>query len=203
MKSVFLLFAFTILSAATFGQEYRLSGGLHEVSNPGITVAGDFDKDGKPDKAVMVQDMSGGVFLAVFLSSYNGGSKPFLMPWEDGVGYGLSYNKDVLTLSSCFGNGRFCKTLKFKYYARLKNMRLIGYDEESFGNAAHEGAYVKTVNLLTNSYDIRQYRWSEKKQSDETYFTTTQHISCAVITLENISGKTMEMLENIGSKYIQ
>ena len=40
-------------------------------------------------------------------------------------------------------------TYKFKYYPNLKNMRLIGYDEESFGNANHDGAYSKSINFLT------------------------------------------------------
>lgn len=107
--------------------------------------------------------------------------------------YNLEYQKNVLTISCCNGLGRFCKTLKFKFYDKLKNMRLIGYEEESFGSASHDGAYLKSVNFLTNKYEISGGNRKNK---------TSKILNFPIITLENIDESKLDSLEEIGSKYL-
>jgi hypothetical protein len=42
-------------------------------------------------------------------------------------------------------------------------MRLIGYDEEYFGNAALDGAYLKSINFLTSAMEYTQKKKISKK----------------------------------------
>ncbi len=72
-------------------------------------------------------------------------------------------------------------------------MRLIEYEEESFGNAANEGAYLKSINLLTNKYEISGPKW-KNKIIKKTCFQT--------LTLKSIDDKTLEYLENVGANYL-
>jgi len=72
-------------------------------------------------------------------------------------------------------------------------MRLIGYDEESFGNAVHEGAYLKSINLLTNTYEISGPKWKNK---------ITKKTNFQILTLETLDEKDLEYLENVGNNYL-
>jgi hypothetical protein len=64
-------------------------------------------------------------------------------------------------------------------------MRLIGYNEESFGNAIHEGSYNKSINFLT-----KKMEYFERKK-------ITKTINIGIITLENFDEKIREKLNNL------
>ena len=152
----------------------------------------DFDGDGIKDLVIVYSknNTEGENIIAVYLSTAANG-KFYSFPFSS-LSYNLEYKNNVLTIGSCFGNGRYCKTLKFKYYPVLKNMRLIGYEEESFGNAVHEGAYLKSINLLINKYEMSGPKWKNKIIKREVFPS---------LTLENMDEKKLEYLENIGSRY--
>ena len=52
---------------------------------------------------------------------------------------------------------------KFRWEAAAGDFRLIGYDTESFGNAANDGSGTSSVNLLTGAYEAAFNSWNEKR----------------------------------------
>jgi len=179
-----------------------------DARNETVRVDQDFDKDGINDLAIIASkinsDDNKNNYLFVFLSkTYSSNKSGYYFPVMYSNGYDLNFEKSVLILSCCSGLGRYCETYKFKYYTDLSNMRLIGYDEENYGNAMHEGAYSKSVNLLTNKLELKQSRYNEKKQDFETFNRKKIKVSIPLITLETIDQKTIDYLNNLGSNYFK
>lgn len=150
----------------------------------------DFDNDGILDLAIMtkpqIENENNDNFLFVFLSSrfYDSGVG-YYIPITNSNGYNLNYTKQVLTISGCFGVGRYCETYKFKYYKNLQNLRLIGYDEEAFGNYQHDGAYFKSINFIT-----KKMEYTEGKK-------TIKKINFPMITLENYDDNIRKQINEI------
>lgn len=193
--SIILLFVLEIKSNCQ--TSYTIPKGYDvykNYDNKPFILEHDFDVDGAAGKVVVcsknnVEDEN---IVVIYLSSKNNNAY-YSFPFSSNS-YNIETKNNVLIIGSCFGNGRYCKTLKFKFYPALQNMRLIGYDEESFGNAAHEGAYMKSVNLLTNKYEITGPKWKNPLLKTTTF---------PIMTLDKFEGKSLEYLENIGANYLQ
>jgi hypothetical protein len=183
-----LIFSITDLIAQ---KKYLLPSGYKiyiDFNDKPVRIDKDFDNDGIPDLAIMTEkeNENGDNYLFVFLSSiFNVNDVSYYIPIQSTSAYNLEYSKQVLTIGGCFGNGRYCESYKFKYYSNLKNMRLIGYNEESFGNAIHEGSYNKSINFLT-----KKMEYFERKK-------ITKTINIGIITLENFDEKIREKLNNL------
>ncbi len=52
---------------------------------------------------------------------------------------------------------------KFRWEAVAGDFRLIGYDTESFGNAANDGSGFSSINMLTGGYEAAFNSWNEKR----------------------------------------
>jgi|GEM_PF-2918009 len=190
------LFLFLSIAHGNCQLQYTTPAGYNVYKDyDGRTVRKESDLDGDGIKdlvTVLTKANSEENFVAVFLSSSYTNGKYYQFPFHS-FSYNISVVNKVLTVGSCFGNGRYCKTLKFKYYPALKSLRLIGYDEESFGNAAHEGAYLKSVNLLTHKYEISGPAWKNKLLITERF---------PAITIDKLNEQQFEFLENIGASYL-
>ncbi|MDX1958231.1 MAG: hypothetical protein SFU98_06640 [Leptospiraceae bacterium] len=160
--------------------------------------SGDLDGDNVKDK-ILVGTKKGDnqLFAFVYLTS---NAKKGVVPsqvlydWHP-MGFEYKLKNKVISISSCFGNGRFCKTIRFRYDGEEKDLKVIGYDEESFGNAAHEGAYKSSYNLLTGDYEYTEYTFNEKKQDDEVKSTKKKKRKPTVITLSNLK-ENLKILES-------
>jgi hypothetical protein len=209
MKTVFLIFVYLFLLQQGFAQnKYAMPKDYviyKNLDNKEFRIEADLDKDGVKDLLVICAKKGsemGGQIVVLFLSStYKKDKKPETFDFE-ALGYTIELKNNVLQIGACFGNGRFCKTLKFRYEANLQNLQLIGYDEESFGNAVHDGAYNKSVNLVTNTYNLSKYKWNEELEKDDTFFQKTDKISMPAIIFKDLNQK-MESLEQIGAKYLE
>ena len=201
---IFLFFAHLI-----FGQnDYVMPKGYliyKNYDNEESRINADLDKDGIKDLVVACSkkdsDMGGEIIVLFLSSNYKKNQKPDIFEFS-ALGYVIEIKKNILEIGACFGNGRFCKKLKFRYDSKLNDLQLIGYDEESFGNAVHDGAYNKSINLLTNEYNLSRHRWNKKLDKDETFFKKTEKTVIPLIVFKDIDAK-MESLEKIGSKYLE
>jgi hypothetical protein len=144
----------------------------------------DFDNDGITDLAVVCESKKDMIVVVFLTSKYYISGIYHWFPWQS-ISNEFSYNNNILTLSS--NEGKFGTTLKLKYFADLKNMRLIGY-ESYFGGAgaADGGAYTKSINLLTNEYSVNG---TKKKASFD------------LITLSNIE-KYLDYLASVGQNQV-
>lgn len=154
-------------------------------------VEADFDGDGKPDLVqVFAKREDEGARVVAFRLSAS--AEVFHFPFDPNS-YDIAVKNNVLIIGGCFGNGRWCKTLKFRYDKSLHTIRLIGYEEESFGNALHEGAYVKSINLLTGQMEIEGNGISKKRK--RLIFKPT--------TIRNFQARDLDKLEAAGREFLQ
>ncbi|WP_247237089.1 hypothetical protein [Telluribacter sp. SYSU D00476] len=199
---LFLLFSVTMaIEGNSQTPKYPVPQGYYpylDLDKKPYSLSADFDNDGVKDLVTVYSKSRSGEEenrVAVYLSSvYSKSNTVYSFPFSTHH-YDLQFNDKtkVLSVGACLGNGRFCMNFKFKYYPSIASMRLIGYDEESFGNAVHEGAYTKTVNLLTNKYDITKPTLKKK---------ITKEASLPVMSLANFGEKDIERLGDLGRSLI-
>ncbi|MFT4033227.1 MAG: hypothetical protein QM669_12460 [Siphonobacter sp.] len=163
-----------LLSSNSFAQQrYDIPKGYQVyIGGDGETrqIEADFDHDGIKDAFALFKDKKENLIAALFLSNVHAASKNYYyLPLERAIEYSLNLKGNVVNLGSCVGTGRFCKTLKFRYDSKINDLRLIGYDEEARGNAMHDGAYTKSINLLTGKYEIVDSNTKKKKTKSGTF----------------------------------
>jgi hypothetical protein len=115
---------------------------------------GDFDGDGINDLVILCSSEDEGTIMVVYLTSrYFVDQSYFWFPWDSDMNT-FTYENNVLTIDAIYGTGRWGTTLKLKYYANLKNMKLIGYDEWQLPDYDQNGGFNKSINLNTNEYQV-------------------------------------------------
>ncbi len=185
---VLTLFAFAI-SFNVKSQNFTLPEGYQtykDYDGKEQRADGDFDGDGVNDLAIVCSTKDGGNIVVVYLASkFLIDQSYWWFPWASEMN-SLEFKNNVLSIGSNDCAGRCYTTLKLKYYANLANMKLIGYEEGNFGNAEHEGAYEKNINLNTGEYEIGGVK---------------RKITIDLITLSNIE-KYFDYLSSVGANYI-
>lgn len=204
---VFGILLLTNVFIAVAQTAFKLPKGLVEFADydsQGKKVEKDFDLDGKLDLAIIATDENNSTtennYVIVFLSKSKSVSK---LPIAINSFYNLSVEKNALVYGACFGNGRYCETYKWRYDTKFATMRLIGYDEESFGNAVHEGAYLKSINLLTNKFELNQTHFNIKNDKEEMLNNVSKIIKTKMFTLKNFDITSLEYLQNFGRQYFK
>lgn len=191
MKNFLILFLIFTITNLIAQKKYSLPSGFKiykDVYNNPHRIDKDFDNDGKLDLAIMAENEinKDDNYLFVFLSAtFNLKEISYYIPIKGDASYNLEFTNQVLTIGGCLSNGRYCETYKFKYYSNINNMRLIGYDEESFGNAVHNGVYNKSINFLTKKMEYSKGKKVFKK------------INIEIITMENFDEKIRKKLNNL------
>jgi hypothetical protein len=202
--SAFLLCAITIKAQ----QKYQLPKGYSvykDGSEQVVRVDNDFNNDGINDIAIVCtfnNQEENNYLLILINESYSTTNIWHVIPIQNAIGYDLSYNKSVLKFGGCFGNGRYCETYKFKYYSDLSSMRLIGYDEESFGNAANDGGFTKSVNLVTNQIEISENFYNEKTHKNGVN-KVHKKITMPIITIDSFNESTLSYLRELGRQFFK
>lgn len=116
----------------------------------------DFDGDGKEDVFQI-----GEGYLSYALSSQK--EKEVR---SKGAGYSdqtwLELVKNVVVYQCQFNRGQ--NTFKFRYDPKLGQFKLIGYDNDQFGNAVNDGSGSVSYNLLTGSYIAQWFYFDHKKE---------------------------------------
>ena len=192
MKRLTIQFAVLLMTTicfpfnGVFAQQYTFPEGAQaflDYDDQEQRVSGDFDLDGMSDLAIVCTSEETELFVVVFLSSKWMSNKTYYMfPWYYDMN-NLSFENNVLSISSNSCAGRCYVGLKFKYYKDLDNMKLIGYDEGSLPDYNQEGAYDLSINLNTGMYAVGNVR---------------KKVSLDLITLSNIE-LYFDVLSEVGS----
>ena len=189
MKSIFLIFISFFIAYWSFSQQFNFPTGYKsykDYDGKEVRIDKDFDNDGITDLAILCKDKNESVIAVVYLTSNYVVKKTYYwFPWV-GEMYMMEYKNNVLTIGSTSCAGRCYTNLLLKYYANLKNMKLIGYADGNLGNYQNDGAYDKNINLNTGEYEIGGVK---------------RKVSIDQITLSNIE-KYFDYLSSVGSNYI-
>lgn len=111
----------------------------------------DFNSDGKPDMFAVIQK---GEETKLFAAVSNA-KGAYMMSTHPAMEYFDCCNRLELkgNIVKVFSNGmRYFENYTFRYNKTNSGFDLIGFDSESFGNAVHDGAGNKSLNLLTGDY---------------------------------------------------
>jgi len=182
MKNLFFTFVLVSLSLFSFAQERT-----HKLSF-------DFDGDGTSD-VVQIK----GEQLCYSLSSL--GSKEVKSQM---IGYSeemldLELKKNVVVLT--IGFMRAVNTFKFRYDAKLKQFKMIGYDNEQYGNAVHDGAGASSYNILTGDYEAQWSYYDEKKEETIAGPAIRQKLAIKTYLLKDFGEKVISEMYDIDAKY--
>lgn len=120
----------------------------------------DLDGDGKADLFCVAEDAEGvGYFVAI--TSTRGRMESGKLP----ACCGSMEKTKPGTLRIASKGMRGFSYYTFRWDAPAKDFRLIGYDTESFGNAANDGSGSSSLNLLTGDFVAAFNSYDEKKET--------------------------------------
>ncbi len=164
MKQSLFLLAFSLsllLSNAYHGAAQSLPSGykLLEDAPASVSISADLDGDGKRD-AFRAVVRSGGEDAQLMAQLANG--KTLTSGALSMCCGSISAKGGVVDVHSKGMRG--FAYYKFRWEAAAGDFRLIGYDTESFGNAANDGSGTSSLNLLTGSYEAAFNNYNEKQE---------------------------------------
>jgi hypothetical protein len=150
-------------------------------ANAQTSVAIDFEGDGILDSA-KIMEAKDGYKLLITLSSL-GNKKIVSKVFMGGQENSLQVTKNVLRMHNQFMRGE--NAFVFRYDAKLKQVKIIGYDNTQYGNAANDGSGSSSYNLVTGVYVANWNHWNEKKNTLEAMPTVRKKLKAQNYFLVN------------------
>ena len=153
----------------------------------------DLDNDGINDLVIVYakNNSEDDNMVSFYLSTKRNNSRPFhSFPFNSST-YQLKMENKVVTIGGCIDTS-YCRSLKFKFFPALKNLRLIGYEEKNLGSGNKENAYLKSANMIAQKFELSGPLW-KKKIIEKTHFS--------IIMLSEINEATLQIFETMGFKY--
>jgi hypothetical protein len=155
----------------------------------------DFDNDGHIDSLTAIRSDTGFV-ISCYLSSLNNKVISSNIITNRGDIITATLENKVVVIRNQFMRAE--SIFRFRYAANLKQLILIGYDTENYGNAMHDGSGQSSYNLLTGLYKANWNRFSEKKMDLVAVPTIVKKFPVKIYTLQTFSDKVIEELDNKG-----
>jgi hypothetical protein len=158
------------------------------------TLSYDFDGDGKQDKMTLLQGENE-YMITYSLSSLK---KAFTSKkvTTSGQTNRLEMNKNVVVLFSQFMRGE--NIFKFRYDAKLKQMKLIGFDNNQYGNAVHDGSGSSSYNLSTGLYEANWNHYDGETNQLLSVPKMSKKYPVKNYTLNNFSDAVIDKLYDAG-----
>lgn len=153
----------------------------------------DLDEDGQKDKVVLKTEGEFNYKIVYSLSSQKGKSYESQVVTLGGQTNELSLKNKVVILTSTYMRG--VNTFKFRYDKALKQLKVIGYDNEQFGNAVNDGSGTGSYNLSTGIVEATWNSYNEKKQTLITLPTIRKKLPVRNYTVSDFSDKLIEKLD--------
>lgn len=191
MKLKFTLFA--LLATGFFGysqtsfklpEKYNFLTGYNGKK---LVVQSDFDKDGYKDFVCILkkQNMFSREIIIAFFLSKKSKSKMYSYVPLDYEPVAIDFTNNVISIDYGDEYGVFGETLKFKYYSKINDFKLIGFDKNVYASEYGNG-YLKSINLLTNVLEL-------DKNDEKKYYKT----KFSEITSTNMDLNTIKELRKI------
>jgi hypothetical protein len=178
MKSTLLPFLL-FLAVTTFGQN---------------KISYDLDTDGKVDKLELV-NTDDGMKITYALSSQGNKVISTQNITTAGDQRTVSMSKNVVVLAINYMRASY--TYKFRYDPKLKQIKVIGYDNEQFGNAVNDGSGMSSYNLLTGAFEANWNHWNDKKKQLIPDPKISKKLPIKTYLLKDFSDSMIEALEKV------
>ncbi len=202
MKAAFLVTTLGLFPFGAFAQTPKLPAGYHIQMNasgqPNI-VRYDFDGDGANDVVCAIEK---GEEEDVKLMATLRNGKIVLSSKSTSTCCGsMSQKSGVIDVHSKGMRG--FSYYKFRWDKPAMDFRLIGYETESFGNAAHDGSGTSSLNLINGDFIAEYNSWNEKKQDLVTLPKVKRKIPVSKkMYLKNFGDDMDEGLATMTHKYL-
>jgi hypothetical protein len=104
-------------------------------------------------------------------------------------------SKNVVVLAINYMRASY--TYKFRYDPKLKQIKVIGYDNEQFGNAVNDGSGMSSYNLLTGAFEANWNHWNDKKKQLIADPKISKKLPIKTYLLKDFSDSMIEALEKV------
>jgi len=162
MRVVLIISCF-LLHLQLSAQLPRVPGGFHLAGDAmagSDSVIHDFDGDHTPDAFCAARkEAEEGLRLLAILQS--GKRVRYSLPLSSCCG-SIEQNKGVVRVSSTGMRG--FSYYQFRWDSTAGDFRLIGYQTESFGNAANDGSGKSSLNLITGDFEAAFNSFDQRRQ---------------------------------------
>ncbi len=158
------------------------------------SIAYDFDNDKKMDKMILTEKDQGYVItytLSTQKKSFT--TKPVTIPGQSNT---INMSKNVIVVFSQFMRGE--NTFKFRYDDKLKQIKLIGFDNKQYGNATNDGSGLSSYNLSTGQYEANWNHFDDKKNELVPVPKLSYKYPIKNYTLNNFGDDMIDKLYNVG-----
>jgi hypothetical protein len=176
--------------------------GQTSIANSDSDIVIDIDNDGIVDTTRLVESIDSddsSYKIVCTLSSWNNKKISSGNITNGGLQNGtITAEKNIPILSIQLNRSHY--TLKFRYDKKLKNIMLIGFDDEQYGGATNDGSGKSSYNLSTGLYEASWYHFDEKQNKLIPFPKISKKLPLKNYLLQNFNDKTIEALENINYK---
>ncbi len=157
----------------------------------------DLDADGILDN-VTLANIETGFSLEYKLSTQKNKAFVTKIITSGGTTNGVSASKNVLVLKCQFMRGE--NYFKFRYDAKLKQVKLIGYDNVQYGTANQNGSGTGSLNLATQTYEGVWNVYDQKQKKLVELPKTTKKVATKTYILKNFDDAAIAELDQINYK---
>lgn len=158
------------------------------------SVSFDFDNDGKKDK--MIIDQKDQEYAITYtLSTQN---KTFKTPMitVGGQENSLKMSKNVIVFHSQYMRGE--NTYRFRYDDKLKQLKIIGFDNTQYGNATNDGSGTSSYNLSTGQYIANWNHFDERKNQLVAVPKISKKYPLKNYTVNQLNDDVISQLQDVG-----
>jgi hypothetical protein len=158
------------------------------------SVSFDFDNDGKIDK--MIIDQKDQEYSITYTLSTQ--KKTFKTPMITlgGQENSVSMAKNVIVFHSQYMRGE--NTYRFRYDDKLKQLKIIGFDNTQYGNATNDGSGTSSYNLSTGQYIANWNHFDEKKNKLVAVPKISKKYPLKNYTVNQLNDDVISQLQDVG-----
>jgi hypothetical protein len=155
------------------------------------TIKVDLDGDKILDKVTLTKPNEMGFGNKILYTLSTQKNRQFSSGVIEGGRIGLEAKKNILIVT--ISPMRSVQTAKFRYDKALKQVKLIGYDDEQFGNGMNDGSGHSSYNLLTGQYEALWHRYDEEKKKLVAQPKIVKTIPAKTHLLKGFTGEVPEL----------
>jgi hypothetical protein len=164
--------------------------------NAQTVVSIDFEGDGILDSAKIMNSKEG--YKLLITLSTKGNKKYVSQEFLGGQENSLLATNNVLRMHNQFMRGE--NTFTYKYDQKLKQVKVIGYDNTQYGSASNDGSGSSSYNVTTGQYVANWNHWNTKTNTLDPVPKIIKKLPAKSFLFANFGDRMIDDFYNIDSK---